>query len=47
MMPDGLGYLILLGDGTILKFGTAATGAIGGARELVSPGGDARRDRSQ
>jgi hypothetical protein len=29
VMPDGKGYLILLGGGTILKFGSAATGAIG------------------
>jgi hypothetical protein len=29
VMPDGKGYLILLSGGAILKFGSAATGAIG------------------
>jgi hypothetical protein len=29
VMPDGKGYLILLSGGTILKYGSAATGAIG------------------
>ena len=29
--PDGKGYVILFADGNILKFGSAATGAIGAA----------------
>jgi hypothetical protein len=34
-MPDGKGYLILLGSGSILKFGSAATGAIGGLGQVL------------
>jgi hypothetical protein len=34
-MPDGKGYLILLSGGTILKFGSAATGVIGGLGQVL------------
>jgi len=34
-MPDGKGYLILLGGGEILKYGSAATGAIGALGQVL------------
>ncbi len=43
-MPDGKGYLILLADGTVLKFGSATTGPIAGlASPAFGPGSDSAR----
>jgi hypothetical protein len=42
-MPDGKGYLILLADGNVLKFGSAATGAIAALDRPYWIGGDVAR----
>ena len=40
VMPDGKGYLILLADGNVLKYGSAATGAMAGLGHPAWPGAD-------
>src|SRR5262249_32896759 len=41
--PDGKGYLILLADGRIMKYGSAATGALGALGQVLWPGNDLGR----
>ena len=41
--PDGKGYVILLADGNVLKFGSAATGAMAALGPPAWPGADTAR----